>query len=243
LICRQGTGKRERFVRNPDGTYTSSPHLFSTLVKERDGTFTLREKDGTQRRFDTRGRLIALVDRNGNRLLFRYDTTGFLTSLTDASGRTVTFTKGANGKIETITDPAGRVFRYGYDEAGNLGSVTDPLGHTTRYVYDAQHNLVQIIDPRGHVVQQVSYEAQGRVAAFTEQEETWAISYFPEEKTTTKRDSLGHTWTYVYNNHGNIIRTIDSLGNHEEVVYTDSSSARPMPSGRSPALPMTPTGI
>jgi YD repeat-containing protein len=111
-ICGQGDGRRERFIRKADGTFKPPAHLFSTLVKNANGTFTLREKDGTTYRFDVDGRLTAAEDRNGNTMKFTYDATGFLTRLRDASGRTLIFSKGANGKIDSITDPAGRVLRY-----------------------------------------------------------------------------------------------------------------------------------
>ncbi len=219
VICRQGDGKRERFLRNPDGTYTPSPDVFSRLVKHPDGTWTLTDKNGTQRRFDAEGRLSALADRNGNTLTLSYDAAGFLTTLTDAGGRTLTFTKGANGKIASLTDPAGRLFNYAYDADGRLTAFTDPLANTTQYAYDAKHNLTQVIDPRGTTAQQMTYDAQGRVATFTEQGETWTVSYFPDQKKTTKRDSQGNTWTYFSNDNGNITRVLDPSGNTEDSAY------------------------
>jgi RHS repeat-associated protein len=220
VICRQGNGKRERFVRNADGTYTAPPDLSAVLVKHADGTLTLTEKNGEQRRFDAHGRLMAWVDHYGNTMTMRYDDTGFLIGLSDAGGRTVAFTKGANGKIASITDPAGRVFRYDYDADGNLLGFTGPLGSTTLYVYDADHKLVRVSDPVGHVVlQQVSYDNQRRVQTFTEQGETWTVSYFPDQKKTTKQDARGKTWTYFYNDNGNITRLVDPAGGRQDFAY------------------------
>ena len=219
VICRQGNGKRERFVQNPDGTYTAPPDLAAVLVKHADGTLTLTEQDGAQRRFDTDGRLMAWVERHGKTMTMRYDDTGFLLSLSDANGRTVAFTKGGNGKIASVTDPAGQVFRYDYDTDGNLVGATDPLGSTTRYVYDAKHNLVRVIDPLDHVVQQASYDERGRVQTFTEQGETWTVSYFPDQKKTTKQDSRGNAWTYFYNDNRNITRVVDPVGKRLDFAY------------------------
>src|ERR1700752_781264 len=122
-------GKRERFKKNPDGTYTEPPRLFSKLTKNTDGTHTLRDKYGMVRRFNGQGQLTGIADRNGNTLSFAYDAMGFMTTITDASGRAVKLTKGADGRVESMTDPANRTFRFAYDTSGNLIRYTDPLGN------------------------------------------------------------------------------------------------------------------
>src|SRR5258707_9800628 len=88
-------GKRDRFTRNQDGTYTTPPRLFSTLTKNTDGTFTLLDKYGVVRRFNSQGQLASIADRNGNALSLTYDAAGFMTGIKDASSRTVALTKGA----------------------------------------------------------------------------------------------------------------------------------------------------
>src|ERR1039458_6933719 len=56
-ICRNGDGTRERYVSSGAGSYTTPPYGTASLVKRADGTFTLSAFDGSQRRFDTNGRL------------------------------------------------------------------------------------------------------------------------------------------------------------------------------------------
>lgn len=222
-ICSQPNGKRERFVKQPDGSFLAPLHFTATLVKNADNTYTLRLKNGSTRRFNTDGRLVAITDRNGNAMTLAYDATGFPTTLTDAAGRSVQLTKGANGRIESIQDPAGRVFRYSYDAAGNLTRFADPLGNATTYQYDAKNNLTAIIDPRGNRVVGLTYDTQGRVATLIEAEETWTYAYQPTVRRTTKRDSSNRTWTYEYNTLGNITRRTDPLGG-VEVFDFDSNS-------------------
>lgn len=216
-ICRQGSGKRERYLRNPDGSFSGPSDLSATLDKLPDGTFRLTAKDGTVHRFDVDGRLVSREDRYGNALTVSYDATGFPELLTDAAGRSVQLVKGPNGKISSIQDPAGRIFRYDHDPEGNLTGFTDPIGNRTEYVYDSDHNLIQIIDPRGNVQQEVTYDSRGRVATFTEQGEIWTVSYFPGR--TTKRDSSGRTWEFLFNDNGNITQRIDPLGASESFGY------------------------
>ena len=223
-ICSQPNGKRERFVRQADGSYLSPPHVRATLVKNADNTHTLREKNGSSRSFNVDGRLSTITDRNGNAIAFSYDATGFPIAMTGAGGRTVQFTKGPNGRIDSIVDPAGRTFRYAYDAVGNLTRFTDPLGNATTYQYDAKNNLTALIDPKGNRTIGLTYDSQNRVATLIEGEETWTYTYQPSLKRTTKRDSLGRTWTYDYNAFGNITKRVDPLGGTETFEFDSNSN-------------------
>jgi len=209
-------GKRERFTRNPDGTYTTPPRLFSTLTKNSDGTFTLRDKYGVVRRFSAQGQLTAIIDRNGNTLTLTYDTVGFMTGITDAAGRAVKLTKGADGRVESMTDPANRLFKFAYDTSGNLTRYTDPLGNATTYQYDSANNLTAMVDPRGNTLMHLTYDSAGRVSQHVDGAETWTYTYSPSTKRTTKRDSQSNTWTFDYNDNGNITKETDPFGKTEQ---------------------------
>lgn len=217
-ICSQANGKRERFTRNADGSYTPPPHLFATLKKNTDNTFTLRNKYGTVHGFNDQGLLAAVADRNGNTLRFVYDAAGFMTQITDASGRSVTLTKGADGRVESMTDPAGRAFRFSYDSSGNLTRYTDPIGNATTYQYDSANNLTAVTDPRGNTLMRIAYDSTGRVAQHVDGAETWTYNYTPSLKRTTKRDSQGNTWTFDYNDNGNNTKITDPFGKTEQYV-------------------------
>lgn len=221
-ICTQANGKRERFSRNPDGSYTSPPHVYSKLTKNSDGTFTLRDKYGMVRRFSQQGLLASIVDRNGNTLTFSYDLAGFMTHITDAAGRSVTLTKGSDGRVASLTDPANRIFRFGYDASGNLTRYTNPLGNNTTYQYDSTNNLTALIDPRNNTLMRVVYDNQGRVSQHVDGAETWTYAYTPSLKRTTKRDSQNRTWTFDYNDNGNVIKIADPL-NKTELYTLDAS--------------------
>ena len=66
VTIRRANGQRDRFVQNPDGTYTNPADVFQTLIKNADDTFNLIEKDKTTLKFDVSGNLISITDRNGN---------------------------------------------------------------------------------------------------------------------------------------------------------------------------------
>lgn len=218
-ICSKANGKRERFVREPDGSYAPPEYLFDTLTKEADGGFRLRDHLGGVRTFDTHGRLSSVTDRNGNSLTFNYDATGFMVSITDAVNRSVVFAKGGDGRVASMTDPAGRVFQFSYDANGELVGYTDPLGQTTTFTYDGKANLTAVIDPNGNTEESLTYDSSGRVATHTEGATTWTYQYLPSLNRTIKRDSAGNTWTVDYNDSGVATRRTDPLGKTELLTY------------------------
>lgn len=212
-ICASQAGRRDRYARNADGSYAAPPSLNNTLIENANGTFSLREKNGTTKSFNANGKLIQITDRNGNSLTIAYDATGFMTTLTDASGRTVTFTKGADGRVAGITDPANRQFGLLYDSNGNLTKFTDPLGNAYTYQYDANGNLTKYTDPKGNVLFAASYNSDSAVLSYTERGETWTVSYNPAAKQTTKTDSSGRRWVLTYNDAGSVTKEVDPLNN------------------------------
>lgn len=217
-------GKRERFLRQEDGSFASPEDFDVTLVKNSDDSFTLTDFRFRKMEFDAAGRLTGIVDPNGFAINLDYGVSGTLETITGPRGRSVSFTIGANGKIATITDPDGRVLQYQHDADGNLTSFTDTAGSVTSYEYDSNHNLQFVRDGLENVIQRVSYDSEGRVASFTEQggQEVWTVSYTPASRQTTKSDSRGETWTFIYNENGNVTTRIDPLGNREEFDYDDS---------------------
>ena len=222
VICRQGNGKRERFIRNADSTFTPPPHIFSTLMTNPDGTFTLTEKDGMLRQFSQEGWLTEIIDPKGNALSFSYDSNGFLTTITDTSDRAVTFTKGADGRVANLTNPLLGAFQFFYDTSGNLTGITDPTGNRTNFQYDTKRNLTAVVDPQGNTQTAVSYDSEGRVATHRHGAETWTYTYLPSLNRTTKRDSAGNTWIYEYNSTGNITKITDPLGGTNSFVYDEN---------------------
>ena len=219
VIVRRPDGHRDRLVQNADGTYTNPVDVFDVLTRNGNATWSLIKKDGAVFTFDSAGNLIAVVDRNGNRLALTYDATGALSAVTDDSGRSLVIAKGANGKIESITDPINRIVRYAYDATGNLTSVTDARGAVTRYTYDAIGNLTSTIDPAGNIVTSAAYESSGRLASYMENGITYTLAHTPASRRIVETSSTGNTRTILYNSNGNITSKSDHLGNIEAFAY------------------------
>jgi len=212
VLISQGNGKRKRFVRNNDGSYSAAEGTYQTLTYNNDGTVHLAGKHGDSQAFDANGRLTQVSDRFGNTLSITYDSSGFIETVTGAGGRTLTFTKGVNGKVASVVDPLGRAFSYGYDLQGRLESIIDPVGNTVAYTYDANNNIASVTDAKGKTVIFVTYDNQDRVTreSFIDRGYTSFTYVSPTE--TLVRNPRGYNTIYKFNETGNPIEITDPLG-------------------------------
>jgi YD repeat-containing protein len=142
----EGQGRLFSYLR----TETDGTHIFNTTAtitqlgdvvrKLTNGTMEYRRVSGEVMKFDSNGKLQAMVDRNGNTTTLAYGTNGKLSSVTDAVGRSITLEYNSNGYVTRVTDPIGRVWQYGYTGI-RLTSVTDPLGKTIQYMFNPDRTL------------------------------------------------------------------------------------------------------
>ncbi|MFO0796118.1 MAG: putative Ig domain-containing protein [Gemmataceae bacterium] len=165
---------------NPDGTVRRiETNGYSQVTKVTD-----EEGHVTQNFYDQQGRLVRVVDGEGNatryeyegvnqtkvidplgnETVYAYDGGGRRTRITDAEGGVTTFTYDANGNLETVTDPVNNLTRFVYDAANRLKEEIDPLGASRLYEYDAAGNRVRETDRNGRVRTFV-YDPTNRVTA------------------------------------------------------------------------------
>ena len=129
--------------------------------------------------FDGSGKLVSIIDKNGNQVTLSYDSYGRLTQVQEASGKVLGFgyesSSSAGGefdgefgggfvdtKVRTVTDPKGKVWQFSYDAYDRLTSITDPMGFVISFSYDAYHRITSITDKRGFVWQ-YGYDSNGKV--------------------------------------------------------------------------------
>lgn len=143
IVVRDGNTREDLYRRQPDDSFARSG-FFRRLIENPDGTYTLRFADQETWIFDAldgmpqAGKLIGVVDRNGNRLSYAYDALGRLETVTDTLDRDIQIAYNADGFIESVTDFAGRQVRYEYygpndpdGSPGDLRSVTTPIVENT----------------------------------------------------------------------------------------------------------------
>ena len=210
-------GAQLKYWPTAGGAYTSPHGVFSTLIKNGDGTYELTRRDQVRYRFDATGLLTAMVDRNGNQLTFSY-TEGKLTTITDTVGRTVTLAYNAQGRIETLSGPPSRTVSYTYDASGRLSTVTDARGKVWTYTYDTQHRLLSVVDPNNNTVVTNEYGSDGRISAQTDARgKRGTFAWDPATEISTYTDARGKAWIDDYER-GRLVRQRDPAGN--ETLYT-----------------------
>jgi RHS repeat-associated protein len=240
LLLREGGSRR--LYTYTGGAYQPPAGDYSTLVKNGDGTYLITEKDGIRKNFDANGRLVSLVDRNGNAATLSYNGAN-LASVTNASGRAINFTYDSENRIISAADPKGNtcVFTYTgailtgitypdggqrtylYNSDGLLQSRTDSLGNAVSYTYGASRRVTDSTDPAGKS-RTLSYPSGSdtiRTTTFTEKDGgVWLFTYDTRMGVlTAKTDPLGNTTTYTYDADGNMLTMIVPDGSVTAYTY------------------------
>jgi RHS repeat-associated protein len=205
------------------GNFKSSyPGYYDVLVRNSDGTWTLRKPDQRNYQFDDSGRLVRIEDRNNNRILLTYSG-GNLAKVTDTVGRAFDFAY-TDSLIRSVTDPIGRVLRFTYDGASNLTSFQDARGNFNSYEYDAFSRVTRIVDGRQNNLLTNTYGAANRVATQTNgRGNQWTFSYNSDGSTTVV-DPLNAPTRYLHDTNFNMGRTVDRNSNSLNVLYDESNN-------------------
>lgn len=208
-----GDGTPHIFGQDSDGNYYAYGGIYLTLVKNGDGTYTITQTDGSKVNFNVSGKIVSIVDTNGNTTSLTYNGSGKLTTVTDASGRATSLAYGTNGYVASVTDPANRTASYDYDTNGNLTKVTDFSAKAHSFAYDSSHNLTSTTDPNGTNTT-LQYDTSDRLTQIsrpitingTVQTSTTNYVYDPAHLVTQVTDGEGRRIDYTYNANGNIMK-------------------------------------
>jgi len=213
MVMRWGDGKTE--VWNPDGSggWTPMYGVFSTLIENPDGTFTLKGKDLIEHRFNLDKKLAAVVDEYGNTITFTYAGSN-LGSVVDTSGRLISFSYDASNRITNILDPIGRSVSFTYDVNGDLVTATNMEAKVTSYTYDDAHRLLTITDPKGNVAITNSYD-ESRSTVIVQRDalgDETRYLYDAPNKTTTIIDAEGNTFEHNFDDYLRLVEEVDARG-------------------------------
>lgn len=224
------------FIYQTDGTYSSPDNAtrFDTLVKNTDGSFTLKRKDQSVYEFNSAGRLTEVKNKHGQAITLGYDGSGRLATITEAvSGRSLTLHYNANNLIDCVTDPLGRQVTFGYDANHNLTRITDAAGYSTEYTYDADGRVLTATDDAGVQIFADTYDSLGRVAVQDDGVTVNQLTYFyydedsqPGTVITTVYDRNGNIKVYTHDSSYQLLSVRDELGCTNSYTYDDDGNKK-----------------
>lgn len=169
ILLTEGDGSQHLFVKKTDGTYQHPAGIYKKVTKNSTGEVTILELDdsGVSETYGTSGKLLAVADKNNNKLTYQY-TGDKLTSLKDDVGRSISLAYNTSGNLANIglysgnkivysytnerltkveyvdsSDAVYRTVHYDYDQTGKLKQYTDPNGNPINYFYNGER-LVQV---------------------------------------------------------------------------------------------------
>jgi len=221
LIITYGDARQDKFTWD-GGEYTPPPGTFSTLTKDGSG-FHLTEKDQTVYNFNTSGRLVTIVDKNGNTTSVSYSGNDLLT-VTEPAGRTLDFTY-TTGRISQVEDPLGRTVQFTYDGNGDLVTITDPRGYDLTLTYDTDHRLLTATDANGHTFVQNTYDSAGRASEQRDAKgNLTTFAYDEVDHLTIVTDPLGNVTTYTYDDVRRLLSEEDPLNHAIAYTYDENNN-------------------
>jgi RHS repeat-associated protein len=162
--------------------------------------------------------LVAVTDRNGNRITVVHDEAGAPRELRHSGGYRVGL-RVAGGRVEEVrllSAPGEPVLvRYGYDDRGDLTEIHTSADRPLRFFYDDAHRITGWLDRNGSRYA-YRYDEQGRCHATDGTEGVLAsrITYDADTHRTVFTDSLGHSTVYQFNDGYQLLTETDPLGNH-----------------------------
>lgn len=181
-------------VTVPDGGTTTT--VYDAAGNPTKVTDALTKETTTT--FDALNRPTSVLYHDGEETSTRYTSQGWIYETVDELGRVTT----------TVYDTAGRKAAVLQPETDDGTGTQTRARPTTLYQYDREGNITKITDPLGHVTD-TTYDARNRAVL------VMAPPVFDPVTGTSARPSAVSRYDGV----GNVVKSIDALGNETDQVY------------------------
>jgi YD repeat-containing protein len=151
-------GKLQAKVIPVGARLTSNRFAYQSLTKLKDG-YQRSFDTGKVEKFDEKGRLVRVSDKNGNYIELTYSKEGRIEKLVDNMNRKMFFTFNNRGLLEKVQGEDGVEAVYKYNPMGELVESKDAEGNVYKYKYttDNYHNLIEVTYSDGTTIQVAYY--------------------------------------------------------------------------------------
>ena len=198
LLLRRQNGGAFYFVCQ-DGQCSTNSNVRLKLSVTSSG-FEVVDDQGRTERYDSKGRLISISDRDGYRRDLQYSGDN-LAQVSDTTGRSITFSY-VGDLIAKVTLPDGQAIQYFYTDRGELSQVLYSDGHSIRYQYkdDSLYGLLtSIADDDAAPRISIAYDDQGRAIGDSQVggSNSTSLTYL-DSSSTSVTDRYGVARTYRF---------------------------------------------
>ena len=198
---------------NPPRSEIVTRPVSRTLVLDDLGRTTAYDNDPA-------GRLVRIVDANGNATIYHANGNDEQAQTMDALGNISGYNYDALGNLLSMRDPTARGTDYAYDNLNRLVAQQDTLGRTTTYTYTTDGLLRQLTDPlirtTTYTYTTVPLTTTGSVTLLADGEDALGrVTHFGYNglgQMTVITDSLSQSSTVQYDSAGRVTRSTDPSG-------------------------------
>jgi YD repeat-containing protein len=124
----------------PGSRFFANGREVETITLEKT-YYTRALQDGSSQRFDLKGRMTHMYDKNGNFLKFEYENENMV-QITDNNSRKLSFRYFPSKKVKEISGPNSLKVEYQYQDLDDLSYVKNAWKNVYTYKYDELHNMV-----------------------------------------------------------------------------------------------------
>jgi len=175
------------------------------------------------------GRIVTVKDNLLREWHFVYDLSGYLVRTEDPAGNNEYYSYDpSTGLLDSYTKIDGQQLLFNYDSSDRVTGVNFQLVNASRKTdlsafrfFDISYGAkTRVLGPMGEAFK-VEHDANGRVTTSTDPlDNSITRSWTADNQLSTFTNELGKTYTFYYDDHGNMIRAADPTGNQTFFNYT-----------------------
>jgi YD repeat-containing protein len=143
----------------------AAPANVAAILIQGSTNWQLTFLNGEQRLFSiSTGKLVSIIDRNGNTTQLTYDSLGRLSTVTDPVSRHLYFGygSGSGALVTSLTTDFSLSLSYAYDTQGRLTQVTKPDLTTISFQFDSNSLISAVLDTNNKILESHTYDSSGR---------------------------------------------------------------------------------
>ncbi len=174
--------------------------------------------------YDGRGRLSAIVDRDGDKSTISRDVDGNPVSLTSNNGVIWGFKTAENMLVE-VTSPENETHKFSYSKQGLMDSMQTPRGERSEFSYGDTGRLIEDRQPNGGV-SKLERDDRFPLVTFTSAEGRQTEYFFPtsEDPNRSTSTTTGEIWSSTSNSGSAWSRS----QNQTNIVQTSRNASHPV---------------